>query len=87
MKDMFGCRIFDKVEYFRRKKNNVTMAMNIHIKGYKWQFMAMYIHIRGYKTRQNQKDHNMHSKARLKTLEMVRCWCIDVELYKNVCAK
>jgi len=42
---------------------------------------------KGYKTRQNKKGHDMHSKARLKTLKMVRCWCIDVELCKNFCAK
>ena len=76
MKDMFGCQIFHNVEYLRRKKKNKVT-------------MAMYIHIRGYKTRQNQKGHtgNMHSKARLKTLKTVRCWCMHVELYKNFCAK
>lgn len=70
MRDMFGCRIFDKVEYFRRKKNKVTLAMYIQ-----------------YKKQDNQKGHNVHSKARLKTLKMVRCWCIDVQLYENFCAK
>lgn len=40
-----------------------------------------------YKKQDNQKGHNVHSKARLKTLKMVRCWCIDVQLYENFCAK
>ena len=41
MRICLDVEFFDNVEYLRRKKNKVTMAM--------------YIHIRGYKTRQNFK--------------------------------
>ena len=50
MSNFLECAVLEK-----KKKNKVTMAM--------------YIHIRGYKTRQNKKGHNMHSKARLKNTE------------------
>ena len=47
--------------------------------------MATFIHIRrGYKTKQNyKKANNMHSKAILRNLKMVRYRHIDVELYEN----
>ena len=45
MKDMFGCQIFHNVEYLRRKKKNKVT-------------MATYIHIRGYKTRQTKNTEN-----------------------------
>ena len=70
MRICLDVEFFDNVEYLRRKKNKVTMAM--------------YIHIRGYKTRQNfqKMPDNVHSKARLKKLKMVRCQRIDRTLRK-----